>query len=167
MFILKKDPTIWAPVAWNIAADATDADLDAGHLTQPQTTASIRIKFKLLDRKSIVEFSQAAQERITALTEKSGDAPALLAEQGKLDALIQSVILDWKGVHDETGTAIPFTPEGLAQLMTLIGVSDALLVAFYKATSGGEAREKAIEKNALTPLATGPAAAVAAPLKAA
>lgn len=51
------------------------------------------------------------------------------------DALARDVLLGWRGVQDESGAEVPFSPEARERLLDLWPVLPALIQAFVEAHS--------------------------------
>ena len=62
-------------------------------------------------------------------------------EDAMLDKMIK-VIVDWQGIEDQDGKAIPHSPEMLKQLMEIPFISRAITHAWYDSMQANKAQAK-------------------------
>lgn len=135
MFKLVKDTTSWWPVAWNGVAED-------GSLVENR----IEVQFVLVGRSEFKKMflAQAAED-------EDGD--------DRDRAVAARIMRNWRGIGDEDGKPLPFTPEFRDQWLDIPTVPAAVLAAYARLLMAApEVREKNLNPSP----APGPAAAPAA-----
>jgi hypothetical protein len=140
-FKLAINPFFWAPVALSLVGDMGE-----------RIEGSFKVKFKRL--------SQGEYEALLAkirLPVKPNDPIELEAEIEMAKAekrepawritdreVVDQVLLDWDDLVDDADQKMPYTPDNLERVETILGVRAAIVNAFF------EAHAKAPEKNSVT-----------------
>ncbi|WP_330925287.1 hypothetical protein [Candidatus Sororendozoicomonas aggregata] len=63
-----------------------------------------------------------------------------LAARGD-EMIFPEIVKGWSGIHDEAGTALPFTEDNLRHLTNHPGFAQAVMRAYLRASSGEAARK--------------------------
>lgn len=153
MFTLAKDRKVWWPVKLT--------SYDAAGKEKP---VQIRALFTLYSREERAEIERRALEELRARAaelqaERTARASGELDQMGvqaadmalaKLDEHIgrsldhveqlAGRVSDWRGVQDEAGADVPFSPDLLRDLLRYEDVLNAFLAAFAEATRGAVAK---------------------------
>ena len=74
--------------------------------------------------------------RALPLDEAAGAMDADDAGDAAREPLLQRVIVGWDGVEDESGEALPCTPENVTRLTRIGYVGSALTEAYFRALTG-------------------------------
>ena len=98
--------------------------------------------------------SARADPAIDGLSETSSQEDLALA---MAKAVARRAVLDWEGVGDDAGDAVPITPEGIDALLEIWPVFEAFQAQYV---ARGLMRDA--EKNASAPSPTGPSAGATA-----
>lgn len=112
MFKIAITPSYWAPVTVELIGDGGKIQK---HIFECQ-------------------FRRLTQSELAAYTER------LTAQQLDDDALVREVVLDWRGVLDEDGTELTFSPASLTRLLDIYPVRTSIVTAFFASLQG--ARQK-------------------------
>jgi uncharacterized heparinase superfamily protein len=108
--ILGQSNSLWYPVKGSLVAeDGTSAPYE------------IQVQIPRLSRDTLE--SLHLQKDSSALLPKS-DA-----------AIAGDLVMDWRGVTDPEGAAIPFTPENLAAVLQICPIASDVVAAIYEAHS--------------------------------
>lgn len=133
MFKLVAERTAWWPVTWKGVTED-------GEIVENR----IEVKFRIVGRREFAELFLAE--------------PQEGQSQEELDRrAAERVILDWRGIADENGKPLPFTPELRDQWLDLPMVAVATMEAYARLFA---AVPEVREKNSVSSPAPGPAAAM-------
>lgn len=132
MFKLVQNETAWWPVAWNGVAEN-------GSIVENR----IEVKFTILGRSEFKKLFMADT------AEDDDDRDRAVAER---------IMQDWRGVADEDGKPLPFTPEFRDMWLDIAAVPTAVIQAYTRLLL---AAPEVREKNSAASPAPGPVAAAA------
>lgn len=123
-FVLRKPANFW----WTVRVPAPQDD--------DYRLFRLQLQFRAV--------TQPTLERMQGRGLAEGEAPP------SDDDVCRTVVVGWRGLNDEAGQALPFTPENLAAVLAIPMVKPAVVATYMAAMSGVAAR-----KNAPAPPAAG------------
>lgn len=108
MLKLVSERQVWWPVTLSLPADQGERE-----------EVLIELRFRILGVDATTAFLASADN-----TASEGEVSRGMAE------MVQRFVVDWRGVGDEKGKALPFSVDALAQLMDVPGAFMATLKAY-------------------------------------
>lgn len=117
---IKKDNIVWWPVTVKVPQDGGKPE-----------DVEISVKYKLITRSERNEFIGLAFNDDVANADHDVDRAL---------ALYRDKVLDWKGIENEDGNELPFSPENLEAMLDHTFFEMALSRGLFQASSGAAAK---------------------------
>lgn len=101
----------------------------------PTYSVEVTVEYPIEDGKTqrakfFARFKRLKQEEIEDLLKRAREARANDRQ------ILEEVLVGWKGVQDEAGEEIPFTPENMATVMNVYPMQPATVRAFFDSVQG-------------------------------